>query len=203
MRLSLVLSAASVALSASPALAVTVSANSTYYFRGNCTDCAPANTPALATLVLQNYTAGMQLTDANFVSLTYNSNIASFNSSLAVTPQPLNHITGMLGATTGPYYVYFTQDYASGTPVGSDATVTSFQTNTDGSFFYRQDKAITPTFLSLALRNNDQGDNGAWSPVAFSTAAVPEPATWGLMVAGFGLAGAALRRQRRQVALPA
>jgi len=33
-------------------------------------------------------------------------------------------------------------------------------------------------------------------------AAVPEPATWGMMIAGFGLVGAALRRQRR-VATPA
>jgi hypothetical protein len=31
-----------------------------------------------------------------------------------------------------------------------------------------------------------------------SLSAVPEPATWGLMVAGFGLAGSALRRSRRR-----
>ncbi|MCS6986475.1 MAG: PEPxxWA-CTERM sorting domain-containing protein [Sphingomonadaceae bacterium] len=29
--------------------------------------------------------------------------------------------------------------------------------------------------------------------------AVPEPATWGLMIAGFGLVGAALRRRRATV----
>ena len=29
-------------------------------------------------------------------------------------------------------------------------------------------------------------------------AAVPEPATWGMMAAGFGVAGAALRRSRRE-----
>jgi hypothetical protein len=29
-------------------------------------------------------------------------------------------------------------------------------------------------------------------------AAVPEPATWGLMLAGFGLVGAGLRSRRRQ-----
>lgn len=33
------------------------------------------------------------------------------------------------------------------------------------------------------------------------TAAVPEPAAWALMILGFGGAGAALRRQRRQAAL--
>lgn len=34
----------------------------------------------------------------------------------------------------------------------------------------------------------------------FSTAGVPEPATWALMIGGFGLAGAALRRRRAAVA---
>ncbi|WP_425228639.1 PEPxxWA-CTERM sorting domain-containing protein [Sphingomonas sp.] len=34
-------------------------------------------------------------------------------------------------------------------------------------------------------------------------AAVPEPATWGLMILGFGLAGAALRVRRRKVAFAA
>ena len=29
-----------------------------------------------------------------------------------------------------------------------------------------------------------------------STVAVPEPATWGMMILGFGLAGGALRRSR-------
>ena len=33
-----------------------------------------------------------------------------------------------------------------------------------------------------------------------ATLAVPEPATWGLMILGFGAAGAALRTRRRQLA---
>ena len=33
-------------------------------------------------------------------------------------------------------------------------------------------------------------------PVAVSLAAVPEPASWALMIAGFGLTGAAMRRRR-------
>ena len=33
----------------------------------------------------------------------------------------------------------------------------------------------------------------------FITAAVPEPATWGMMILGFGVMGAALRRRRQQV----
>ena len=33
-----------------------------------------------------------------------------------------------------------------------------------------------------------------------TTAGVPEPATWGLMLGGFGMAGAAMRRRRRTMA---
>ncbi len=38
------------------------------------------------------------------------------------------------------------------------------------------------------------------SEVRFSGNAVPEPATWAMMVAGFGLAGAGLRRRRTRIA---
>jgi outer membrane lipase/esterase len=37
----------------------------------------------------------------------------------------------------------------------------------------------------------------------FGISAVPEPATWGMMVAGFAMAGAAIRRRERKVALAA
>ena len=42
--------------------------------------------------------------------------------------------------------------------------------------------------------NNDSADGYRLDSI--SVAAVPEPATWALMIAGFGLAGAALRRRR-------
>jgi PEP-CTERM motif len=34
-----------------------------------------------------------------------------------------------------------------------------------------------------------------------NTAAVPEPATWAMMLFGFGLVGSAMRRSRRSVAI--
>lgn len=37
---------------------------------------------------------------------------------------------------------------------------------------------------------------GAYSQLVFSTAGVPEPATWAMLVMGFGLAGAGVRRRR-------
>lgn len=55
----------------------------------------------------------------------------------------------------------------------------------------------------------DNGIGGAYEltisgPGAISlSSAVPEPATWAMMIAGFGLAGSALRRRRSSVALAA
>ena len=37
--------------------------------------------------------------------------------------------------------------------------------------------------------------------IDFKDGAVPEPASWALMIAGFGLAGGTLRRSRRAVAV--
>ncbi|MEG3125743.1 PEPxxWA-CTERM sorting domain-containing protein [Sphingomonas sp. GB1N7] len=33
-----------------------------------------------------------------------------------------------------------------------------------------------------------------------SSGAVPEPATWGMIIVGFGLTGAAIRRRRAEIA---
>jgi hypothetical protein len=46
-----------------------------------------------------------------------------------------------------------------------------------------------------AIRFNSQGK--AFESDTFAFAAVPEPATWAMMIAGFGLAGVAIRRRRQ------
>ena len=68
----------------------------------------------------------------------------------------------------------------------------------------------TPTFLASGFAGSIDEvrintANGLWvgDDFTFSTlnalGAVPEPATWGLMLTGFGLAGTALRRRRQAV----
>jgi choice-of-anchor C domain-containing protein len=61
----------------------------------------------------------------------------------------------------------------------------------------------TPGATTLSFTSLD-ASNSAFGPVigGVSVNAVPEPATWALMISGFGMAGVALRR-RRQVALAA
>jgi hypothetical protein len=84
--------------------------------------------------------------------------------------------------------------YLGGVRVGGIAIVTS----------------ATPTFLAGLPTAVDEvrvtGNTGNWvmDDVTYETvvpSAVPEPATWAMMIAGFGLAGAAARRRRPAAAL--
>ena len=59
-------------------------------------------------------------------------------------------------------------------------------------------------FFGLSTKNNPDGAPGGTGTAIFSlgsvtvpTAAVPEPATWAMMIGGFGLIGAASRRAKR------
>lgn len=68
--------------------------------------------------------------------------------------------------------------------------------------------AITTQFLTFKMSGCPQPDPGSFpgcaiGEVAFRTASagVPEPTTWALMLAGVGLAGAALRRRRAVAAV--
>lgn len=55
--------------------------------------------------------------------------------------------------------------------------------------------------LSLAYFDSNNGDNTG--SITFSITAVPEAATWAMMIAGFGFAGVALRTRRQGTVLRA
>ena len=69
-----------------------------------------------------------------------------------------------------------------------------------------QNVVVTTTKVSGGGGNHSVSttinDNGELTVVYISTdvATIPEPQSWALLIAGFGLVGAALRRQRRAVA---
>ena len=52
------------------------------------------------------------------------------------------------------------------------------------------------TFTSLSFTDTSENWHGIQIGIADVGGGVPEPATWALMISGFGLAGAALRRRR-------
>lgn len=62
-------------------------------------------------------------------------------------------------------------------------------------------------YVQIGLSGNHQQDPATYgyspvglSEVRFAGSAVPEPATWAMMIAGFGLVGGALRSRRLQLA---
>ena len=56
-----------------------------------------------------------------------------------------------------------------------------------------------PAGAHQILVRGSAGENGAYTGL-LSLASVPEPATWALMILGFGMTGAALRRRQAKVA---
>lgn len=64
---------------------------------------------------------------------------------------------------------------------------------------YRNVRDSQSRGLSVIYPVDETGPGGGGG----QTGAIPEPATWAMMIAGFGLAGAALRARRRLVALTA
>ena len=77
------------------------------------------------------------------------------------------------------------------TPLSNSSTV--FQT------FTSTYQVLTGGPVTLAFSQNAGGDEFRGSIIdSISIAAVPEPATWALMLLGFGVVGSAIRRRRRQ-----
>ncbi len=58
--------------------------------------------------------------------------------------------------------------------------------------------AASTGVLNLYYWDSNSGDN--FGSITFSIAAVPEPATWALMILGFGAVGAAMRRRGARLA---
>lgn len=79
---------------------------------------------------------------------------------------------------------------------GSRQALNQLSLNPTFKFFgLTADKAITAVTLTAATTTLVYIDEMTFGDAA--VAAVPEPASWAMMIAGFGLAGAALRRRER------
>lgn len=182
-------------LASGSALALVVGPpQTTFYFTGTCADCTLTSPPEIGTLVLEGYTPGAAITEANFVAFAYHgSNLVN---AFTVTRETT---TPFLGVGNDYTFVFASPDTVSGAiPAAGGAGAfriefvdgIGFESTTSGSWF-----ACAPGpggFYSgscNAFRHNDIG-TGGWSP----TAAVPEPASYALM--GLGVLGLAALRRR-------
>ena len=91
-------------------------------------------------------------------------------------------------------------------PLGTNGPVvipfTGFPTTTSGTYvniFTTTPTNIAGILAGLAYANIHNSTFPGGEIRGQLSLAVPEPATWGLMIAGFAVAGGAMRRQRRAV----
>ncbi|WP_174274294.1 PEPxxWA-CTERM sorting domain-containing protein [Sphingomonas bacterium] len=143
----------------------------------------------------------------------YSSYVAIFNSGDSTPNGVLSQTVSTLAGVT--YAFSFDYGVTSG---GSQSIVASVidalgQTQLASQMFSSTSTGIqlrtfnfTATSSSTTLRFADVGSNnsisqdGAIDNVALTAAAVPEPASWAMMVAGFGAVGSAMRSRRKPAA---
>lgn len=140
------------------------------------------------------------------------SGIASTLGRLNGTLQFSNTVGGSLAQALADFFVF--SDARGGTYNFSLASVDTVSLNrqadtlTSGTLYLLGTivdanlNYTTPTSSSITLQFNSNGPSAYSSALTLSvpatTAAVPEPASWAMMLGGFGLVGGALRSSRRQ-----
>jgi hypothetical protein len=167
-----------------------------------------AANPALATVYVVNTTIGGAsvagtITTDNTIGVIRQSNVSDFSLTFdgSAGPITVNKATGTT-IVVGPALVAsateMTFDYSS------SASGLIFGTNDFSAFLCSVSADISCTGgdrgVTQIVYNNAafvQPLTGVQPFATVTTAAVPEPATWGMMIAGFGVMGAALRTSRR------
>jgi hypothetical protein len=166
-----------------------------YTWDGLCSDCSPlGDTPATATLTLQDYTAGTALTDANFISFTYTS--AIFPTGLSFVADANATISGILPADGDGAL-----SLAGLTDLGSGLGLYSFTTLGTGAWTL----ALNGTSFD---EHREQGEHSSrfrhhedeHCDHRCSPSPIPEPESYAMMLAGLGLMGFIARRRKQKTA---
>ena len=169
-------------------------------FTGTCSDCAGTG---VGVLTVQNFGTGV-LNDSNFVSWTYTSNLVTYS----LTQASFHAFSADFSAGLPGLAAVSIETATTVPPVSSDGAYHDFMSSLTANPFTGSDWTVdgfipAPGGVELPVSgggviNDDQGPSYTWRVEG----SVPEPATWALMIAGFGLAGAALRRERRRAVAP-
>lgn len=184
-----------------------------YDFVGNCSGCSGMG---VGEIVLKDFTPGQQLTAANFVNFTFTTSAGQ----VLITPAQLASFSGLLDPTnlSGAHFAIS----AGGQTF--DSTGTGFWqvlSSLNGAFTggggdggrQAQEPAFDPPSLPSIPQIDppsppQSGFSGADDTESFQLdsidaqlpAAVPEPASWALMIGGFAGMGGVLRRRKRPAA---
>lgn len=161
--------------------------------------------PAEAATILGNNTTPTLIGQFGAGTYTYNSTgivsltgQAGFDVDANGTPLP--------GSVSDPNYQYFNpsgsfQADGSFGPAGQTVKIGALAGSYDGINFFTLGSSGTLTFTGLTslyglVNDTNSGNNtGAFE---INVSAVPEPATWAMMLMGFGMVGAGVRSRRKQ-----
>jgi hypothetical protein len=174
----------------------------TFVVNANCMDCAQSaernSFPVAGTLTLSDYTAGEELTDANFVSFVYGgSNLigpysvtnAGNDGNAQTTDLTFSAISGVLGAIRASYDVeiFFQQTG----PFTDFDPIFNFSTAASGAFDTCTPATADACFFGIP---GDFGNNAVWNLVSLP-GQVPLPGSIALLMAGLVVWAGNKRRQ--------
>ena len=154
-----------------------------------------------STSTINNPTPTATTADNGAVSINFGSNPATsptFSDSFTFT----NTLAGLytILVTTTDSALTFTGGSLTGTGGVNLALTPGTSSVTGTSILGRAATQLGAGTYTLSLTGNNPVVGGSYAGTAFITpAAVPEPATWGMMLLGFGGIGFAIRRKRRPV----
>jgi hypothetical protein len=114
------------------------------------------------------------------------------------SPAASGSYTFLLTSTTAsydPFLALYASPFSPGSPLTNILVANDDFTGLTNSGFTTS--LVAGTVYTAVITGFDNLDFGTYTLTIANAAAVPEPATWGMMVAGFGMVGFGLRRRAK------
>jgi hypothetical protein len=135
----------------------------------------------------------------------FGSALHTFTGSPASTPTEFAYDTGNLALTNGQQYVAFlsTAGLQGAQPDSTGGMPYSDSNPYSGGDFVYYNSGNNFSLLTTSSWELTGGSGDAWFKAQFNdgAGAVPEPATWAMMIAGFAMVGGTMRYRRRKTSI--